>query len=63
MYQNWIQRDISGHIGTKLGTVTQAIVAQIVGKGTRKKPPRQTQWEVIHQMIIRSKVNNMSGKR
>ena len=63
MYQKWTQRDIDGPMGTCSPTATQAILSELGGKGTRKQPPRQTQWEVAHKMIIGSKVNDRLGKR
>ena len=56
MNQNWIQRYIVGHKDTILSTVTQEKLLQLVEKGTRNHPLRQTQWKVVHQMIIGSKV-------
>ena len=57
MFQNWIQRDISGRMGTRSSTSTQAILSKIGGKGTRKRPPRQKIWEGAHQTKNGSQVN------
>ena len=62
MFQKWIQRDISGPMGTRSSTVTQASHAQLGGNGNRKCPSRHTLWEVSHQMKYGSQVNYRSGQ-
>ena len=41
MYKKWIQMYISGHMVTRLSTVTQEILVQLGGNGTNKHPPRK----------------------
>ena len=50
MYPNWIQRYFSGHMDTRLYTVTQFRLAQLGDKSTINHPPRQTQWEVVNKL-------------
>ena len=57
MFQNCIRRDITGYMGTILSITTQARLAQLVGKGARNQPSRQTLLEGAHQVIIESKLN------
>ena len=57
MFQNCIRSDIAGYMGTLLSTATQARLAQLVCKGARNQPSRQTLWKGEHQVIIESKLN------
>ena len=63
MYQNWTQSNISCHMGNMSSADKQEIFPNLVIKGTSKNTPRQTQWELLHQITIGSKVNYMSQKR
>ena len=58
MFQNWTQRDIAGHMGTRSSTATYAIISQLGGKVTKKQPPRQKIWEGAYQMRTGSKFND-----
>ena len=57
MFQNCIQRDISGHLGTSSYTATQESLEKLVGKGTIKIPPIQTLWEGAHKMKTGIQIN------
>ena len=44
MFQNWVQRDVSGFKGTRSSTDTQAIFEKLVGNGATNRSPKQTLW-------------------
>ena len=58
MFQNWIQRDIACPMGTGSSIATQLILAQLVGKGTRKWSPKQTLCKVVHKIRGGRKLND-----
>ena len=62
MFRKWIQRDIASHVGTRSSMATQEILAPLVEKGTRKRPPRLKIWEGVHQTTTVIQVNYRSGK-
>ena len=60
-FQNWIQRDITGHMGTSSSTATQASLVQLGGKVTIKFQPIKTLWEGTHQIKAVNQINDSAG--
>ena len=56
MFQNWIQRDIAGPMGTRSSIATQLILAQLVGN--HEAVTKKNLYKVVHKIRGGRKLND-----